>query len=318
MPATAFRHVIPACRELRVFDGPAQVSGAQSEAAASSHREGSQVKRVVILTGSELRHTFLRKAIAGASGISVLRTYSEGLERSLPVAIDRTRPGADLQLSHLEARARSEEDFFRAFVELTTDQSNPESVPKGDINKPEHIGAICALGPDLLVAYGCSLIKGTLLEVFRGRFLNVHLGLSPYYRGAGTNFWALVNGEPELVGATFMHIDAGVDTGQVIHQIRARVFPGDTPHQIGNRLIADVARVYVDVIRRFDDLDVPPQVPEPQHVRVTRQRDFSPETVLALYDSFARGLVERYLSEREMREAHTPIVRHPRLKTVSS
>src|SRR5690606_10372264 len=104
-----------------------------------------------------------------------------------------------------------------------------------------------------------SLIREPLLSAFQGRFLNVHLGLSPYYRGSGTNFWPLVNGEPEFVGATFMHIDAGVDTGEVIHQIRARIFPGDTPHQIGNRLIADMARVYAALIRDFDRLErMPP------------------------------------------------------------
>ncbi len=38
-----------------------------------------------------------------------------------------------------------------------------------------------------------------------------------------------------------MHIDAGVDTGEVIHQMRARVALGDSPAQIGNRLIVDMA-----------------------------------------------------------------------------
>ena len=61
--------------------------------------------------------------------------------------------------------------------------------------------------------------------------------MSPYYRGSGTNFWPFVNNELQFIGATFMHIDEGVDTGEIIHQIRANIFHDDNIHQIGNRLI---------------------------------------------------------------------------------
>ena len=54
--------------------------------------------------------------------------------------------------------------------------------------------------------------------MFSRKFLNVHLGLSPYYRGSGTNVWPLINTEPDMVGATLC-IDAGIDNGEIIHQI---------------------------------------------------------------------------------------------------
>lgn len=268
------------------------------------------MKRIVILTGTELRHHFVRSAIALAEGIEVVRSFCEGAEKSLGNLIDPTADGAALQRAHVAARARAEEDFFAPFVSLAPDHSNPTLIPKGAINEPECVAAIRECAPDLLVAYGCSLIRNPLLSMFEGRFLNVHLGLSPYYRGSGTNFWPLVNGEPEYVGATFMHIDAGVDTGRIIHQIRARVFPGDTPHQIGNRLIADLVPAYIGVIRDFDRLEDPPQPPEPERTRVYRNKDFTPLSVAMLYAAFADGLVPRYLAEREAREARAPILRN--------
>lgn len=269
--------------------------------------------RIVVLTGAELRHDFVRKAFGLAEGIEVLASYREGLEKSLATVVDRSAPGADLQLRHIAARTLAERDFFGAFVDLTPDRSNPVDLPKGAINEAHHVDAIRALAPDLLVAYGCSLIKGPLLEEFAGRFVNVHLGLSPYYRGAGTNFWPLVNGEPEFVGATFMHIDAGIDTGEVIHQMRATVHPGDDPHRIGNRLIADMTATYVRLVRRFAELGTLPQVPEPETVRVYRQKDFTAEATEALYAAFADGLVDRYLAEAPQRLARAPIVENPRL-----
>ena len=51
-----------------------------------------------------------------------------------------------------------------------------------------------------------------------------------------------------------LHIDEGIDTGKVIHQFRAKVFLGDSPHTIGNRLIKDMTPVYVKIIKSFNQL----------------------------------------------------------------
>jgi phosphoribosylglycinamide formyltransferase 1 len=291
-------------------------------------------RKIVLLTGSELRHAFFRKAMALMPGIEVLRSYCEGTEKSLRTLVEtraeaqaaaETRAGAraaaetraggeaNLELAHLAARERSEEDFFGSFVRISPDRSNPLHLPKGAINAPEHTEAIAGLRPDLLLAYGCSIIREPLLGAFERRFLNVHLGLSPYYRGSGTNFWPLVNGEPEYVGATFMFIDAGIDTGEIIHQMRARVFPGDTPHSIGNRLIADMVPVYGEIARRFAELAAMPPLPAPASPRFYRKKDFTEDATRALYARFASGLVDRYLADRERRCAAAPILENPAL-----
>ncbi|WP_336001794.1 formyltransferase family protein [Halorientalis halophila] len=267
------------------------------------------MKRIVVLTSSELRHDFLRKAIALADGIDVVRTYCEGLSGT---TLDKVKQeGDEIQVRHLEARDRSERDFFGPFVDLAPDESNPKSVDRGAINDSDVFEEITSLDPDLLVAYGCSIVEDPLLSAFEGRFLNVHLGLSPYYRGTGTNFWPLVNGEPEFVGATFMHLDDGIDTGEVIHQLRARIHPRDSPHEIGNRLISDVATVYPEVIRKFDELEPVENVPEPDEAKYYEKSDYSTEATRKLYENFDSGLIPEYLAEREERIEAAPIVENP-------
>lgn len=271
------------------------------------------MKRIVILTGSELRHTFMRKFLALSEDIQVIQSYCEGLEKSLP-AIVAGEPETTLRMNHLANREQSEQDFFGLFVDTTPDYSRPVFLPKGAINGVPYTEAIIASQPDLLVAYGCSIIKEPLLSAFSGRFLNVHLGLSPYYRGSGTNYWALVNNEPEYMGTTFMYIDAGIDTGEIIHQIRARVVWGDTPSQIGNRLIADTAYAYRAMIANFDRLERMASLPLPNHVRVYKQKDFSEESVRTLYANFANGLVDSYLAQQSERCRKVPILQNPSLE----
>lgn len=272
--------------------------------------------RIVILTGSELRHVFFRKAVALSSGIETLLSVCEGQERSLRRTTEAGAGDNSLRLRHVAMRDRAEEDFFGAFAALAPDRSNPVFTPDGGANDPALADTVARLNPDLLVAYGCSIIREPLLSSYAGRFLNVHLGLSPYRRGAGTNFWPLVDGEPEYVGATFMHIDAGIDTGAIIHQIRPRIFPGDDAHRIGNRLIADMTIVYAEIVRRFDVLPAMPQPKIPADAQVYRQKDFSENATRRLYEQFADGLVERYLAERERRCARVPIVENPALRGV--
>lgn len=251
-----------------------------------------------------------------AGGADIVRSYCEGTEKSLRSLVVEQNVTDDVRLKHLVARETSEQDFFAAFVALAPDRSAPQFLPKGAINDPAYADEIAGLGPSLLAAYGCSLIREPLLGRFEGRFLNVHLGLSPYYRGAGTNFWPLVNGEPEYVGATFMHIDAGVDTGEIVHQIRAQVRSGDKPHDIGNRLIRDMALVYAELIRNFDSLEPMAQLPISGDEKVFRKRDFTEDAVRKLYRGFKAGLVEDYLAEQEARCAAVPIIENPVVQPV--
>lgn len=265
------------------------------------------MKKVVVLTGDEMRHRFARKALALSPDIEVLGTYCEGVEQGLSRQIDPNEPEAEVKIAHVEARTRSEEDFFGNFVALAPDRSNPMFIPKGAINQARHVQELIDLAPELLVSYGPSLIKGRLVDFFQGRFLNVHLGISPEYRGAGCNFWALVNGEPEYVGATFMFIDRGIDSGEIIHQIRARVFPGDSPHQIGNRLIGDMIGCYARLIADFDRVVRLPQPSVPDTAKLYLKGDFTVEAVRKLYANFQDGLVERYLKEKDARTERAPL-----------
>lgn len=275
------------------------------------------MKRIIILTGSELRHDFFRKHVALSEDIEVINSYCEGQEKCLRSFTEEDEETNDIRLKHLSARERAEIDFFELFTKTSADYSKPIHLIKGEINNKKYTDAIISSKPDLLIAYGCSIIKEPLLSAFEGRFLNAHLGLSPYYRGAGTNYWPLVNGDPEYVGATFMHIDAGIDTGEIIHQVRARYFWGDTPSQVGNRLIVEMSQVYQSIIVNFDKLEKMPQHPIPSDEKVYKNKDYTEQSVLTLYKNFNDDLIGKYLHEEIARCTRVPIIKNRVLEEVA-
>lgn len=254
------------------------------------------------------RHCFVANSLSQAFDVACVWQETKSFQ---PLSYAETAEDAAVIERHFDARQASEDAFFAGHE---TARGPVRQVAPGGCNDSSEIEAMCAARPDVVLVFGTGLLKRPLLSRFPDRVLNIHLGLSPYYRGAGTNFWPLVNGEPEYVGATFMHLDAGVDTGPILHQMRARIFAGDTPHQIGNRLIGDMTAVYIEVIRRAGALGPGIRIPAPPGARVYRSRDFTPEAVETLYANFRGGLVDRYLAEQATRERRAPIHQHPRLR----
>ena len=60
--------------------------------------------------------------------------------------------------------------------------------------------------------------------------LNYHAGITPKYRGMNGGYWALATGDAGNFGATVHLVDAGVDTGGVLHQVRGRPGTGRQYH----------------------------------------------------------------------------------------
>ncbi|MBX7491518.1 formyl transferase [Helicobacter turcicus] len=262
------------------------------------------MQKIIILTSDALRHTFMRKALALDENIKVLKSYCEKQS-----AIFKASFKDEFQSRHLQARDQSEKDFFESFVELSPDYSNPCYIEKNAINTQEKFDEILALKPDLLVAYGCSILKPHLIKAFRDRILNVHLGLSPYYRGSGTNFFPFVNGELEYIGATFMYMDEGIDTGDIIHQIQAEIYPNDDMHKIGNRLIARIAKVYRGIIKEFENLEKLEQPKDKKSGKLYRNSDFTPLATKKAYDNLANSLQDYFSQKRQVK-----ILQNPSLK----
>jgi len=268
-------------------------------------------KKVVLLTGGELRHEFFRKFISNQKGIEVLSSYCEDKKGALVKIINKEESSNDLRMKHLSVRESTEVDFFDLFCSHTEDKSNPIFIKKDDINTSKNVNNIIQLNPDIIISFGCSIIKSKLLETFNGRFMNIHLGLSPYYRGSGTNFWPFVNDELQFIGTTFMHIDEGIDTGKIIHQIRAKINFNDNIHQIGNRLIKDSFTECAKLIRNFDVLNDMPQITSDKHnEKYYRKKDFTEDHLKTAYDNILKYSIENYLKHKLSVDKEFPIIKN--------
>ena len=210
--------------------------------------------------------------------------------------------------AHFSARDESESAYFSGDAALRLDRGAVSRTVAGNgCSDPAEVAEIVALQPEVVLVFGTGILREPLLSAFAGNILNIHLGLSPYYRGAGTNFWQLVNREPEYVGGTIHYIDAGIDTGPIIAHARPEIVATDGPHDLGNKTIVAAARLLADAAEAHVDGRV---VPSPQHGagRLYQRKDFSADAVRRLYQNFETGMIQEYLADRQRRDAALHLV----------
>ena len=109
---------------------------------------------------------------------------------------------------------------------------------------------VAEIDPDIIAVYGTGIVPDNVLRLARNVALNMHTGLSPWYRGVACAFWPIVDGKPEMVGATVHECTSKVDGGHIFFRQRAPLYRGDDLHAIFARAVAVGAMGYVEVISR--------------------------------------------------------------------
>ena len=181
---------------------------------------------------------------------------------------------------------------------------------RGDLSmlKPEQLGA--AMDADLFVVFGSSVIRGWLIdELIERRAVNIHMGVSPFYRGSSTNFWALADDNPHLVGATVHLLSAGVDLGDIVFHVSARPDGCTDAFDLGMAAVRDAQTAVVRSIEA-GVLNSLPTVAQDvsQEIRYSRNADFTDEVAARfLQDPPSLDHIRSRLREAEGQNGLIPV-----------
>ncbi|MEQ8411033.1 MAG: methionyl-tRNA formyltransferase [Erythrobacter sp.] len=122
----------------------------------------------------------------------------------------------------------------------------------------EERAEFAALGADVAVvaAYGL-ILPQPILDAPTHGCLNIHASILPRWRGAAPIHRAVLAGD-EATGVTIMRMEAGLDTGAMLHVVRTPIARKTTGELTGE--LAEIgARAMVDVLA-----DLPAFPPQPQ------------------------------------------------------
>lgn len=263
--------------------------------------------RIALFTSNHRRHKYIAAQLEAQLDIAVILTE----EKSKKIEDSSSYDVQDQELldTHFKDRTATEEQFFGEF------KSFPDRVPHislafGKINSEQTLAYLAAYKVDYILLFGTSIIKPIILEKFPNKVINLHLGLSPYYKGSGTNFFPVVNNEFECIGATIHMATIKVDAGGILHQLRLEeLYEDDTIHSIGNRLIQKAGKLYPKVVKAYLENKIEPIAQEEiASSKEYRIKDFTPEAIRKAHNVLANQGIVLYLKQADLHTTNKPII----------
>jgi methionyl-tRNA formyltransferase len=170
------------------------------------------------------------------------------------------------------------------------------AIKSGDLNFLTHSQLEPALNSDVYIVFGASYIKGWLIDfLVKNRALNIHMGLSPYYRGSSCNFWALYDEKPNFVGATIHLLTIGLDSGPMLYHC----LPGSNWTNLFEYTMLSVQSAHSSLVARIADHSIYDYEPSAQiksdEIRYSKNNEFTDDILINF--NARRVIIEQMLRE---------------------
>jgi len=138
---------------------------------------------------------------------------------------------------------------------LLPDELQP-IMPGGErcIHVDSHNGRECqaildADKPKVIVVYGTRIIKPCIFDRASIVTLNMHTGLSPFYRGDSTLFWPVYFNDPDNLGVTVHQLVASIDGGDIAATAPVHYDRGDSEADLFAKGVKAGTAVYLDAVQ---------------------------------------------------------------------
>ena len=259
------------------------------------------MRKVLIFSGSHPRHLFINRLfLQFKTELSIVIMEREELIPKTPMNL----PLKDTENfeRHFRERNIAEEKAYgnstMSQIENIFSNCNILKTTSDNLNSKETIDFVRKFTPDFVFIFGCDLIKSPLLELLPKNSINLHLGLSPWYRGSATLFWPFYNLQPQYTGVTFHRIVSEPDAGDILHQVTPELINGQGIHDVGVNCVVEARKALKRIIT---------QVMNNSKLNFHRQNstgknyltsDFRPEHLRLIYNEFDNKIVNYYLSNK--------------------
>jgi folate-dependent phosphoribosylglycinamide formyltransferase PurN len=260
--------------------------------------------RITVFTSNQPRHLAL---VSGLAKIAAEVFVVQECNTVFPGVVTDFFRSSEVMYRYFLRVIAAEEAVFGG-VRFSPPNVRTLAVKSGDISRLGISLLDDALKSDLYVVFGASYIKGALLEfLVAKRAVNIHMGVSPYYRGSSCNFWALYDRNPDLVGATIHHLSAGLDSGDMLFHALPK--PGALdPFLLGMLAVRAAHGSLIESIESRTVFDLKPVRQEKgRQIRYTQNADFT--------DEVAADYLSRLPSPEEVESALQSAPGRPLLRT---
>ena len=166
-----------------------------------------------------------------------------------------------------------------------------------DINDPIFLDKIKRKNFDAVCLFGTAILNDTWLKIFPDKIVNLHLGLSPFYRGSATLFWPFANKELECLGTTIHLATKKVDGGKILHRVLPNFIPYEDYYEMTSRLIMDSINIFPEIVLNYLKGKIEPFKQENLNGKFYKKTDFSEKHLLNVLTYMKKGLTENEIKK---------------------
>ena len=251
--------------------------------------------KLVLFSGSHPRHLFINSAVLEHfEDILVIVMQREEIVPEPPDSL--TSADKDLFIKHFKNRNKVEQEIYGNLLpDYVFKEYKTINVNDKELNTKRVADRIQAFNPDFAFIFGVNLILDPVIDILPVDKINLHLGLSPWYKGGATLYYPFYHLRPQYCGCTFHKITKEADAGEIIHQCVPKLEYGDKIHDVGAKCVIkakdDLPSIFKHWKRERKFLGEKQKVLGKNWIG----SDFHASQLRVIYDLFNDEIVDKYL-----------------------
>ena len=233
--------------------------------------------KITLFTKNNIRHNFLINLLSDVADELFVIQESETI---FPGQIKGKYDVSPLTAKYFEKVNIAQLKLFsNTYINPKKSKIKILPIKLGDLNKCSLRFLADFLKSDLYIIFGSSYIKGELINfLIKQNAINIHMGVSPYYRGTDCNFWALFDNNPHLVGATIHLLSKGLDNGPILYHAMSNL--RNNPFEYSMSTVKAAFHSIVDKLKTNKFFDISPiEQDKNKEIRYTKKEDFNEQII---------------------------------------
>jgi methionyl-tRNA formyltransferase len=251
--------------------------------------------KIIIFTGSHARHLYVhQEVIRHSTECAIVLMEREQIIPNIPSGIpkvdQRNWERHFAERNEIEVTAYGHLHPESVFSNMSLHKCRPET-----LNSDATANFVRDFNPGMAFIFGTDLIKDPVHSALPEIRINLHLGLSPWYRGSATLFWPFYFLQPQFAGATFHQIVPEADAGGILHQTVPVLESADGIHDVGVKTVVKAKYDLAKLLKLYTQNGWEYQK-QKSSGRLFLTRDFEPHHLRMIYNLYDNNIVDAYLN----------------------
>jgi len=255
--------------------------------------------KILLLCGSHPRHEFILRDIITQNPEIIFDVVLMQREELLPDYPKKDMNPTSNQLrifkNHFKKREIIEKDIFGT-KDISTHAAlrniTVTRVSRGDINSDKTKLLIQKKKYDACIVMGFGMLTLESLALLPEETFNIHLGLSPKYRGSATLFWPTYLLDPFSTGVTFHRMVTEPDAGPILHQCVPQFQKNFSLHETAVAAITAAKLDLTELFRKLLEHGSLASVPQPTVGKTFLVSDFRIAHLEVIYEHYNDKVID--------------------------